>query len=91
VFPPIVAFVAPSLARSTDIIGLIIFLLIVIIFASRWPRGIGRAIVDKLDDLQEAREIEETEKKKVKRFSRWRNALAFHIRKLRKRSEKGET
>jgi branched-chain amino acid transport system permease protein len=88
VFPPIVRFVDPSLARSTDVIGLIIFLAIVIIFATRWPRGIARAIVDKLDDLQEAREIEEIEKKKVKRFSRWRNALTLHIR--RKRSEKGE-
>jgi len=91
VFPPIVSFVDPSLARSTDVIGLIIFLAIVIIFATRWPRGIARAIVDKLGDLQEAREIDEIEKKKGKRFSGWRGALASRIRKLRKRKEKSET
>jgi branched-chain amino acid transport system permease protein len=91
VFPPIVSFVAPGFARSTDVIGLIVFLVVVIVFATRWPRGIARTIVDKLGDLQEAREIEEIEKKKVKRFSRWRNALAFHIRRLGKRSQNGET
>jgi branched-chain amino acid transport system permease protein len=93
VFPPIVGYVAPQYAGpgSTEVIGLIIFLALVIIFATRWPRGIGRAIVDKLGDLEEAREIEEIEKKNVKQFSRWRNASAFLTRRLRKRSEKSET
>jgi branched-chain amino acid transport system permease protein len=91
VFPPIVSFVAPQFARATDIIGLIIFLAIVIVFASRWPRGIARALVDKLADIEEPREIEETEKKKVKRFSGWRSALTSLTGRLRKRSEKSKT
>jgi hypothetical protein len=64
---------------------------LVIIFVIRWPRGIARGVVDKLADIQEPRDIDELEKKKVKRFRRWRNALAFLIRRLKKRKEKGET
>jgi branched-chain amino acid transport system permease protein len=71
--------------------SLLIFMLVVVIFVVKWPRGIGRAVVDKLGDLQEPREIEEIEEKKVKLFKRMRNALAFLIRGLRKRKEKGET
>ena len=64
VFPPIIRWVAPGYAASVGVagqqlVGFVIFLVIVIIFATRWPRGIARAIVDKLDDLQEAREIGE--------------------------------
>lgn len=58
-------------------VSVLIFMSIIIILVVRWPRGIARTIVDKLEDLQEPREIEETEKEKVKRFSRWRNALHF--------------
>jgi hypothetical protein len=45
---------------------LLIFMLIVVIFVIKWPRGIGAAVVEKLEDLEEPREIEEIEKKKVK-------------------------
>jgi branched-chain amino acid transport system permease protein len=91
VFPTIVNYVAPQYSQYTGFISSVIFMSLVIIFVIRWPRGIARAIVDKLADIQEPREIEELEKKKVKRFRRWRNALASPIRRLRKRKEKGET
>jgi branched-chain amino acid transport system permease protein len=91
VFPPIVNYVAPQYSQYTGFIGSVVFMSIVIIFVIRWPRGIARAIVDKLADIQEPREIEELEKKKVKRSRQWRNALASLTRRLRKRKEKGET
>jgi branched-chain amino acid transport system permease protein len=50
--------------------SLLIFVVIVSIFIIKWPRGIGRTIVDKLEDLEEAREIEEIEKKKAKKTKR---------------------
>jgi branched-chain amino acid transport system permease protein len=84
-FPTIVNYVAPQYSQYTGFISSVIFMSIVIIFVIRWPRGIARAIVDKLADIQEPREIEELEKKKVKRFRQWRNALAFLILRLRKR------
>jgi branched-chain amino acid transport system permease protein len=91
VFPTIVNYVAPQYSQYTGFISSVIFMSLVVIFVIRWPRGIARAIVDKLADIQEPREIEELEKKKVKRFRQWRNALASPIRRLRKRKEKGET
>lgn len=48
-------------------IKLIIFTLIVIIFIIKWPRGIGRGIVEKLEDLEKPREIEEIEKEKAEK------------------------
>jgi len=50
--------------------SLLIFVVIVSIFIIKWPRGIGRTIVDKLEDLEEAREIEEIEKKKARKTKR---------------------
>jgi branched-chain amino acid transport system permease protein len=47
-------------------ISTLIFMLIVVVFVIKWPRGIGRVIVEKLEDLEEPREIEEVEKKKAK-------------------------
>jgi len=44
----------------------LIFILIVIIFILKWPRGIARAVVEKLEDLEEARPIEELEQKMAK-------------------------
>jgi hypothetical protein len=32
----------------------------------RWPRGLARAIVEKLEDLEEPREVEEILKEKAK-------------------------
>jgi branched-chain amino acid transport system permease protein len=66
VFPAIVNYVAPQYSQYTGFIGSVIFVSLVVIFVIRWPRGIARAIVDKLSDIQEPREIEELEKKKVK-------------------------
>ena len=52
----------------------LIFVLIVVVFVLKWPRGIARTVVDKLEDLQEARPVkvvyEEKEKRnKKKKFS----------------------
>jgi branched-chain amino acid transport system permease protein len=44
----------------------LVFILIVIVFILKWPKGIAKAFVDKLEDLQEARPVEEVEKKTVK-------------------------
>lgn len=43
-----------------------IFLSIVVLLIVRWPRGIARAIVEKLEDLEEPREVEEILKGKTK-------------------------
>jgi branched-chain amino acid transport system permease protein len=48
----------------------IIFTLIVIVFIIKWPRGIGRGIVEKLEDLEKPREIEEIEKEKSKKHEK---------------------
>jgi branched-chain amino acid transport system permease protein len=80
VFPPVVGYVAPAYSQYAGFISLVIFMSIVIVFVIKWPRGIARVVVDKLEDIQEPREIEEFEKKKEKRFRRWRNALAVLTR-----------
>lgn len=59
-------YVFTELIPVGGIMSLLIFMLIVVIFVIKWPRGIGAAVVEKLEDLEEPREIEETEKKKVK-------------------------
>jgi branched-chain amino acid transport system permease protein len=90
VFPAIANTIAPQYSQYTSFISSIVFMSIVIIFIIRWPRGIARAIVDKLADIQEPREIEESENKKVKRSRQWSNAIAFITRRLRKTKEKSE-
>jgi len=45
---------------------LLIYIVVVVIFIIKWPRGIARAIVEKLEDLQEPREIEEIKKENVR-------------------------
>jgi hypothetical protein len=45
----------------------LIFIIIVIILLIKWPRGIGRTIVEKLEDLEEPREIEEIERERAKK------------------------
>jgi branched-chain amino acid transport system permease protein len=40
-------------------VKLLVFTLIVVVIVIKWPRGIARFIIDKLEDLQEARELEE--------------------------------
>lgn len=49
------------------IITLVIFMAIVVLLIIRWPRGIARAIVEKLEDLEEPREVEEILKGKTKK------------------------
>jgi len=43
------------------------FVLIVIILIIKWPRGIAKSVVDKLQDLEEARELEEIERERKKK------------------------
>jgi branched-chain amino acid transport system permease protein len=59
-------YVFTELIPLGGIASTLIFMLIVVIFVIKWPRGIGRVVVEKLEDLEEAREIEEIEKKKTK-------------------------
>jgi len=48
----------------------LIFMIIVIILVVKWPRGIARSMVDKLEDLSEERELEERGKSIWKREKR---------------------
>lgn len=43
---------------------MLLFAALVIILILKWPRGIARAVVEKLEDLEEPREIEEIKKEK---------------------------
>jgi branched-chain amino acid transport system permease protein len=43
---------------------LLIFFIIIVLLIIKWPRGIARAIVEKLEDLEEPREIEKIKKEK---------------------------
>lgn len=47
---------------------ILIFMIVVIFLIIKWPRGIARAIVEKLEDLEEPREVEKIleEREKVK-------------------------
>jgi branched-chain amino acid transport system permease protein len=62
-------YVFTELIPISGITSTLIFMLVVVIFVIKWPRGIGRTVVEKLEDLQEARDIDKIEKKKVKRKS----------------------
>ncbi|MEM3725904.1 MAG: branched-chain amino acid ABC transporter permease [Candidatus Bathyarchaeia archaeon] len=48
-------------------IQLFLFIMVVVLFVIKWPRGIARTIVEKLEDLEEPREIEEIEKERAKK------------------------
>jgi branched-chain amino acid transport system permease protein len=48
-------------------IQIFIFMVVIVALIIKWPRGIGRAIVEKLEDLEEPREIEEIEKERAKK------------------------
>jgi branched-chain amino acid transport system permease protein len=50
-----------------DSTRVLIFITVVIILLIKWPRGIGRTIVEKLEDLEEPREIEEIERERAKK------------------------
>ena len=47
-------------------ITLVAFISIIVLLIVRWPRGLARAIVEKLEDLEEPREVEEILKEKAK-------------------------
>jgi branched-chain amino acid transport system permease protein len=48
-------------------IQLLLFIIVVILLIIKWPRGVARVIVEKLEDLEEPREIEEIEKERAKK------------------------
>jgi len=48
-------------------IQILIFIVLIIALIIKWPRGIARTIVEKLEDLEEPREIEEIEKERAKK------------------------
>jgi branched-chain amino acid transport system permease protein len=47
-------------------VQLLLFVIVVVIMILRWPRGLARAIVEKLEDLEEPREVEVILKEKAK-------------------------
>ncbi len=58
------SFILKSIFKIDDFTRTLIFTVIVVILLLKWPRGIGRTIVEKLEDLEKPREIEEIEKEK---------------------------
>lgn len=46
---------------------LLVFVFVVVILIIKWPRGIAKFVVDKLQDLEEARELEEIERARRKK------------------------
>lgn len=59
-------YVFEDIIRLDQNIRLLLFIVVVALFIIKWPRGIGRAIVEKLEDLEEPREIEKIEKERAK-------------------------
>lgn len=60
-------YVLEQIFNLDDWTRALIFVLIVVILLIKWPRGVGRTIVEKLEDLEEPREIEEIEKERAKK------------------------
>jgi len=50
--------------RFTEELRALIYISIIIIFILKWPKGIAKFVVEKLDELTEKRELHEGEKKK---------------------------
>lgn len=54
----------------SDHMRFFIFISLIIFLIVKWPRGVARAIMEKLEDLQKPREVEEILKKKTKNKNR---------------------
>jgi branched-chain amino acid transport system permease protein len=50
--------------QFADELRVLIYISIIIIFILKWPKGVAKFVVEKLDELTEKRELEEREKKK---------------------------
>ncbi|MEM3730942.1 MAG: branched-chain amino acid ABC transporter permease [Candidatus Bathyarchaeia archaeon] len=61
------SYILKQMFNLDDWTRALIFILIVIILLIKWPRGIGRTIVEKLEDLEEPREIEEIERERARK------------------------
>lgn len=59
-----------ALPRGFEHAKLIIFTSIVLIFIIKWPRGIARYVIDKLQDLEEARDLDERGPRIWKRYKK---------------------
>lgn len=53
------AFILDEMLSIPSEYQILLFLVVVVIFILKWPRGIARFVTDKLQDLSEEREIEE--------------------------------
>lgn len=60
-------FILKELLNIDDWTRTLIFITIIVILLIKWPRGICRTIVEKLEDLEEPREVEEIEKERAKK------------------------
>jgi branched-chain amino acid transport system permease protein len=60
-------FILKELLHIDDWTRTLIFITIIVILLIKWPRGICRTIVEKLEDLEEPREVEEIEKERAKK------------------------
>jgi branched-chain amino acid transport system permease protein len=59
------SFILKEMLRIDDWTRALIFVSIVLVLLIKWPRGIGRTVVEKLEDLEEPREIEEIQKERA--------------------------
>jgi branched-chain amino acid transport system permease protein len=58
------SFILKEMLKIDDWTRALIFVSIVLVLLIKWPRGIGRTIVEKLEDLEEPREVEEIQKER---------------------------
>lgn len=61
------SFILKEIFKIDDFTRALVFVTIVVALLLKWPRGLGRTIVEKLEDLKKPREIEEIEKEKTKK------------------------
>ena len=60
-------YIFEEVIRLDPNVRLLLFIAVVALFIIKWPRGIARTIVEKLEDIEEPREIEEIEKERAKK------------------------
>ena len=53
----------PFIANAGDELRIIVYIGIIIVFIIKWPKGISKFVVEKLDELTEKRELDERKKK----------------------------
>ena len=86
-----------GLSRYFGMLRMIIFALLLIVLIIKWPRGIARTIVDKLDDLAKPRDIEERgpriwkKYKKEQKEGRFRKIFSRFKKKPKEKESEVET